>query len=65
MAFAFKLPESQDYTVIDANTEATKGHIRIKPSGILWKGKSGQKWYRLSIEEFGKLAEKHGKKQSM
>ena len=65
MAYAFKLPESQDYTVIDADTGATEGHIRIKPSGVLWRGKSGQDWYRLSIKEFGELAKKHGKKQSM
>ncbi|HRF08050.1 MAG TPA: hypothetical protein PL193_05305 [Xanthobacteraceae bacterium] len=65
MAYAFKLPESQDYTVIDADTGAIEGHIRIKPSGVLWKGKSGQTWYRLSIKEFGELAKEHGVKQKM
>jgi hypothetical protein len=65
MAYAFKLPESQDYTVIDADTGSTEGHIRIKPSGVLWKGKSGQTWYRLSLKEFAELAVKHGKKQKM
>jgi hypothetical protein len=65
MAYAFKLPESQDYTVIEANTDANVGHIRNKPSGVLWRKKSGQNWYRLSIENFGELAKKHAKKQSM
>jgi hypothetical protein len=65
MAYAFKLPESQDYTVIDADSGATVGHIRIKPSGVLWREKSGQNWYRLSIKDFGDLAKEHGKPQSM
>jgi hypothetical protein len=36
-----------------------------QPSGVLWADKSGQEWYRLSVEDFGKLAKKYGKKQSM
>lgn len=65
MAYYFHMPESQDFKISDDKSRKILGHIRVKPSGILWRPKSSQVWHRLSVEEFGKLAEKHGKKQKM
>lgn len=65
MAYSFKLPESQDYTIIDTDNGSVIGHIRIKPSGVLWAEKSSRTWHKLSIKEFSELAKKHGKQQKM
>ena len=66
MAYAFRASESQDFTIIDLNDEnKIIGHVRVKPSGILWADKSGQTWYRLSIKKFAELAKKHGTEQGM
>lgn len=65
MAYSFKLPESQDFTIVDADDGGIVGHIRVKPSGVLWADKSGHKWHRLSIKEFSDLAKKYGKPQKM
>lgn len=53
----------QDHTIVDADGK-TAGHIRVKPSGVLWSPKDGKVWYGLSLAEFAKLAILHGKKQS-
>jgi hypothetical protein len=68
MAYVFKVSESQDFTIIDEKPNKkpeTVGHVRVKPSGVLWADKSGQDWYRLSISDFATLAKKFGKKQTM
>jgi hypothetical protein len=66
MSYAFKSAASQDFTIIEEK-EGEKsqivGHVRIKPSGVLWAGKSGQTYYRLTIKQFGELAAKYGTPQ--
>ncbi len=39
------------------------GHIRVKPSGVLWAPKGAKVWYGLSIEKFGELMQSQGKVQ--
>jgi hypothetical protein len=66
VAYAFKSAESENFTIVEikkGKKPRTVGHVRVKPSGVLWAGKSGQTYYRLSIKKFGELAEKYGTKQ--
>ena len=55
----FASPQYQDFTIKDKN--GTVGHLRIKPNAILWKGKHQQKFYQVTLDEFGKFAEEKGK----
>jgi hypothetical protein len=48
----FLAPKSYDYEIGDAKTEAKFGELRIKPSSILWKGKSEQKYHSVSLDDF-------------
>jgi hypothetical protein len=59
MANKFKARVASDFEIV--NNGATVGWIRVKPSGVLWgpKGKHNI-WHRLDIEQFAKLAKKHG-----
>lgn len=57
----FSASQSQDFKIEDDN--GTIGHIRVKPSGVLWKPSGSHNWYGLTLEKFGELAEKHGREQ--
>jgi hypothetical protein len=57
----FRRPQSEDFEIMEQGTKV--GTVRIKPSGILWKPKGKHSWFGLTVEEFSKLAEKHGKEQ--
>ncbi len=52
----------EDHTIVDAGNKVV-GHIRVKPSGILWSPRSGKDWYGVGLEEFTRFIEQHGKKQ--
>jgi len=45
--------------------EASKvvGHIRVKPSGVLWAPSNAKVWYGVSLKEFAAFLETNGKKQ--
>jgi hypothetical protein len=36
------------------------GHIRVKPSGILWAPKNAKKWYGVSLDAFAAFMEERG-----
>jgi hypothetical protein len=48
---SFKSPEHIEETIVDKNG-AVIGTIRIKPSGILWKAKSQQKFKKVDLATF-------------
>jgi len=48
---SFKSPEHIEETIVDENG-AVIGTIRIKPSGILWKAKSQQKFKKVDLKTF-------------
>ena len=41
----------------------TIGHVRVKPSGILWAPKDAKVWHRISLEKFARFCERYGRKQ--
>lgn len=47
----FARPTYVEHTIIDSAGNVV-GTIRIKPSGVLWKPKSAQKFYAVSLETF-------------
>jgi hypothetical protein len=47
----FRAPVSADYTILDGNGDVY-GHLRIKPSNILWKPKYEHKWRNVTIDDF-------------
>lgn len=53
----------EEHTLVDADNKIV-GHIRVKPSGILWSPKNGKDWYGLGLDDFAKIIVREGKKQS-
>jgi hypothetical protein len=59
MANSFAGPKYQDFTVLDSEGHVV-GHIRVKPSGVLWRKADHGKWHRLKLNRFAELAIEHG-----
>ncbi len=58
----FKPRKFEDHTVVDGDGKVV-GHVRVKPSGILWAPSKSRVWYGIPIETFASWIEEHGKKQ--
>ncbi len=56
----FKENESYDHVIVQ-ESGAKVGELRIKPVSVLWKPKSAQKYYAVSIDEFDAWIREHGK----
>ena len=59
---SFRPKKYEDHEIIDA-TNKVVGHIRVKPSGILWSPKSGKDWFGINLADFANYLETNGKKQ--
>lgn len=53
----------EDHVIVDADNKVV-GHVRVKPSGLLWAPKNGKVWYGVSLKTFAEFCESTGKKQS-
>lgn len=60
---SFRPSKVVDHEIIDSAGKVV-GHIRVKPSGVLWSPKNGKDWFGVSLEEFAKFLEANGKKQT-
>jgi len=60
---SFSPSKVADHTIVDADGRVV-GHIRVKPSGVLWSLRDGKVWYGLSLEQFARFAKESGKKQN-
>jgi len=60
---SFRPHKYEDHEIVD-DEEKVVGHVRVKPSGILWSPKNGKDWYGISLTDFAKYVEAHGKKQT-
>jgi hypothetical protein len=58
----FRPRKFEDFEIVDSNTKVV-GHIRVKPSGVLWSPSNGKDWYGVSLEKFATFMEQEGKKQ--
>lgn len=60
---SFAPKKYEEHTIVDADGKVV-GHVRVKPSSILWSPKNGKDWYGLALKDFGEYIVKNGKKQS-
>jgi len=47
----FKAPVSVDHTIVDGKGNIY-GHLRIKPSSILWKPRRERQYFNVKIKDF-------------
>ena len=59
---SFRPRKYEDHEIVDDKSKVV-GHVRVKPSGILWSPKNGKDWYGVSLAEFAIFMETNGKKQ--
>jgi hypothetical protein len=60
MARKFRAPTSQTFKITENGKVLCT--IRIRPTAIMWKEKSGKgPWYGFTPEEFGKRVKKYGR----
>ncbi len=59
---SFSPGKFQDHTIVDAAGKVV-GHVRVKPSGVLWAPTNSKVWYGLGLEDFAAHMEASGKKQ--
>jgi hypothetical protein len=56
----FLAPSSYDHEIGDAINGSKIGELRVKPSSILWKGKSEHQYHSVSLAAFVKWITKNG-----
>ncbi len=59
---SFRPRKYEDFEIVDEK-EKVVGHIRVKPSGILWAAANAKGWRGVSLEEFAAFMEDKGKRQ--
>lgn len=59
---SFRPQKFEDFEIING-TDKVVGHIRVKPSGVLWAPSNAKVWYRISLKAFAEYMEQNGKKQ--
>ncbi len=59
---SFRPKKYEDHEIVDSGGKVV-GHIRVKPSGVLWSPKNGKDWYGIGLAEFAEYLEQNGKKQ--
>lgn len=60
---SFRPRKYEDHEIVDADGKVV-GHIRVKPSSVLWSPKNGKDWYGVSLADFANFVQQNGKKQS-
>jgi len=60
----FRLSKFADFEIVsDDKHQEVIGHIRVKPSGILWAPVDAKVWHGVKLDDFARYAEKNGKQQ--
>ena len=59
---SFRPRKFEDHEIVDESNKVV-GHVRVKPSGVLWSPKKGHDWFGVSLAAFAAFMEKDGKKQ--
>ena len=60
---SFRPRKYEDHEIVDDDNKVV-GHIRVKPSGVLWSPKNGKDWYGVSLSQFSSFMEQEGKKKA-
>lgn len=56
----FQPEKFRDHKIVSETGEVI-GHVRLKPSSILWAPKAAKVWYGLSLTKFGAFMEEQGR----
>lgn len=59
MSNTFVAPKAQEVTIQNDKGEVV-GHIKIRPSNVLWRDAEGTQWYCLKLTGFIALAHEEG-----
>jgi hypothetical protein len=59
---SFRPQKYEDFEIIDDNQKVV-GHIRVKPSGVLWAPSNAKEWHGVSLDDFAVYMMKNGKRQ--
>lgn len=52
----------EDHEIVDDQNRVV-GHIRVKPSGVLWAPANSKVWYGVGLRKFSNWIEQAGKRQ--
>jgi hypothetical protein len=58
---SFHPTKHADFTIVSRRHRV--GHIRLKPSGILWAPLHSKVWYGVRLAKFAKYMETEGRRQ--
>jgi hypothetical protein len=58
----FRPHKYEDHEIIDEKQKVV-GHIRVKPSGVLWAPSNSKLWYGVTLAQFAKYMEENGKRK--
>jgi hypothetical protein len=59
---SFRGKKFEDFEIVD-DLDHTVGHIRVKPSGVLWAPRDARVWHGVTLGQFAKYMIENGKKQ--
>jgi hypothetical protein len=59
---SFRPRKFEDFEIVDSDGKVV-GHIRVKPSGVLWAPSNAKAWYGVSLKDFAEFMEQNGKRQ--
>ncbi len=62
-ANSFKTKKFVDRTILDENDKVV-GHVRVKPSGILWAPANSKVWYTVDLDDFAQFMTTKGSQQT-
>jgi hypothetical protein len=58
----FRPRKFEDFEIVDGANKVV-GHVRVKPSGVLWAPANSKVWYGVSLPTFAAFMQDHGKQQ--
>jgi hypothetical protein len=58
----FRPRKFEDFEIVDGKDRVV-GHVRVKPSGVLWAPTNSRVWHGVSLDVFSDFMEKNGKRQ--
>lgn len=59
---SFRPRKFEDHEIVDSEGKVV-GHIRVKPSGVLWSPRNGKGWFGVSLAKFSQFMEENGEKK--
>jgi len=58
----FRPRKFEDFEIVDADDKVV-GHVRVKPSGVLWAPTNSHVWHVVSLDAFAQFMQQNGKRQ--